>query len=153
MKGRKDQHVEVTILREGHEVRIPVEVSADGIVGLQPRSPAEYFTFATEKSSYVPAGIRHGSSPQGQRLILQAFLGSKAGMKQMGRLIAMSKAYGPRWVWQRFWEMTAFLIGLGGAEHFADPALDGGHVMFLLYEAIARKPANARCWSTRRWPA
>jgi regulator of sigma E protease len=148
VKGRKDQHVEVTILREGHEVRIPVEVSADGIVGLQPRSPAEYFTFATEKYTLlgsIPAGIRHGWQRLKDNVSSFKLLGSKAGMKQMGGLIAMSKAYGPRWVWQRFWEMTAFLsLALAVLNILPIPALDGGHVMFLLYEAIARKPANPK---------
>ncbi|MGV9011073.1 MAG: RIP metalloprotease RseP [Flavobacteriales bacterium] len=148
IKGRKDQHVEVTLLREGHEVRIPVEVNADGIVGLQPRSPSEYFTFATEKYtllSSIPAGVRHGWQRLKDNVSSFKLLGSKAGMKQMGGLIAMSKAYGPRWVWQRFWEMTAFLsLALAVLNILPIPALDGGHVAFLLYEAVARKPANPK---------
>ena len=57
-------------------------------------------------------------------------------------MVAMSKAYGPQWVWQRFWEMTAFLsLALAVLNILPIPALDGGHVVFLLYEALARKPA------------
>jgi regulator of sigma E protease len=145
VKGRKDQMVEVTLLREGHEVRIPVQVSEDGIVGLQPRSPGDYFTFATEKFSLlgcIPAGFQHGWQRLKDNVSSFKLLGSKAGMKQMGGLIAMGKAYGPHWVWQRFWEMTAFLsLALAVLNILPIPALDGGHVLFLLYEAVARRPA------------
>ena len=145
VKDRKGQRVEVTLLRSGHEVRVPVDVDAAGIVGLQPRSPSEYFTFATEKFSLlssIPAGIQYGWQRLKDNVSSFKLLGSTAGMKQMGGLIAMSKAYGPQWVWSRFWEMTAFLsLALAVLNILPIPALDGGHVVFLLYEAVARKPA------------
>ena len=145
VKDKKGQQVEVTLLRSGHQVRIPVEVDANGIVGLQPRSPAEYFTFTTERFTFwgsIPAGIAYGWQRLKDNVASFKLLGSKAGMKQMGGLVAMSKAYGPQWVWQRFWEMTAFLsLALAVLNILPIPALDGGHVVFLLYEALARKPA------------
>lgn len=148
VKNKRGQMVEVTLLREGHQVNIPVEVGEDGIVGLQPRSPAEYFTFETESYGLlasIPAGIKFGWQRLMDNINSFKLLGSKAGMKQMGGLIAMSKAYGPQWVWQRFWEMTAFLsLALAVLNILPIPALDGGHVVFLLYEAVARKPAPAK---------
>ena len=148
VKDRKGDLVEVTLLREGHTVQVPVHVDANGIVGLQPRSPSEYFTFATEKFSFlssIPAGIKYGWQRLMDNINSFKLLGSTAGMKQMGGLIAMSKAYGPHWVWQRFWEMTAFLsLALAVLNILPIPALDGGHVVFLLYEAVARKPASQK---------
>lgn len=148
VKGRKDQHVEVTLLREGHEVRVPVEVDENGIVGLQPRSPQEFFTFSKEDFTLlgsIPAGIKLGWQRLKDNVSSFKLLGSTAGMKQMGGLIAMSKAYGPHWDWNRFWEMTAFLsLALAVLNILPIPALDGGHVMFLLYEAVARKPASQK---------
>lgn len=148
VKNKKGQMVEVTLLREGHQVNVPVEVGEDGIVGLQPRSPAEYFKFETESYGFlasIPAGIKFGWQRLMDNINSFKLLGSKAGMKQMGGLIAMSKAYGPQWVWQRFWEMTAFLsLALAVLNILPIPALDGGHVVFLLYEAVARKPAPAK---------
>jgi regulator of sigma E protease len=148
VKGRKDQMVEVTLLRQGHEVRVPVEVDEDGIVGLAPKQPADYFKFATEKYTFlgsIPAGIKYGWQRLKDNISSFKLLGSKAGMKQMGGLIAMSKAYGPHWIWQRFWEMTAFLsLALAVLNILPIPALDGGHVVFLLYEAVARKPASQK---------
>lgn len=148
VKDKKDRQVEVTLLREGHQVRVPVKVDADGIVGLMPKPPADYFTLAKEEYGFfasIPAGISYGWQRLKDNVSSFKLLGSKAGMKQMGGLIAMSKAYGPQWVWQRFWEMTAFLsLALAVLNILPIPALDGGHVMFLLYEAVARKPANPK---------
>lgn len=148
VQGRKGQTVEVTLLREGHEVRVPVEVNEDGIVGLAPRSPKEYLTFATEHFGVlasIPAGISLGWDRLKKNASSFKLLGTKAGIKQMGGLGSMAKAYGPRWVWQRFWEMTAFLsLALAFLNILPIPALDGGHVVFLLYEAVARRPANQK---------
>jgi regulator of sigma E protease len=148
VKGRKEQHVEVTLLREGHEVRVPVEVDENGIVGLAPRPPKDFFKFATTNFSFfgsIPAGIKYGWQRLKDNVSSFKLLGSTAGMKQMGGLIAMSKAYGPHWIWQRFWEMTAFLsLALAVLNILPIPALDGGHVVFLLYEAVARRPASQK---------
>jgi regulator of sigma E protease len=148
VKDKKGEPVQVTLLREGHTVEVPVEVDANGIVGLQPRAPGEFFTYATETFSFlgsIPAGIKYGWQRLKDNVNSFKLLGSTAGMKQMGGLIAMSKAYGPHWIWQRFWEMTAFLsLALAVLNILPIPALDGGHVVFLLYEAIARKPANPK---------
>ena len=105
VKDKKGQQVQVTLLREGHQVQVPVDVDENGIVGLQPRSPSEYFTFATERYTLlgsIPAGIKYGWQRLKDNVSSFKLLGSKAGMKQMGGLISMSKAYGPVWVWQRF---------------------------------------------------
>ncbi len=141
----KDKHVEVTLLREGHEVRVPVDVDQQGIVGLVPRSPKDHLGFATEHYTFaqsIPAGVAYGWQRLKDNVSSFKLLGSKAGMKQMGGLISMSKAYGSVWDWHRFWEMTAFLsLALAFLNILPIPALDGGHVVFLLYEAVARKPA------------
>lgn len=148
VKDKKGKQVQVTLLREGHTVQVPVEVDANGIVGLQPRAPGDFFKYATETFSFfgsIPAGIQYGWQRLMDNINSFKLLGSSAGVKQMGGLIAMSKAYGPHWIWQRFWEMTAFLsLALAVLNILPIPALDGGHVVFLLYEAVARKPANPK---------
>jgi regulator of sigma E protease len=52
--------------------------------------------------------------------------------------------YGDVWIWERFWKMTAVLsLILGFMNLLPIPALDGGHVMFLLYEVVTgRKPSD-----------
>jgi regulator of sigma E protease len=129
-------------------VVIPVVVNDQGQVGLVPRDPKEFLK--TETQTYtllgsIPAGVAHGWQRMKDNVSSFKLLGSKSGLKQMGGLGSMAKAYGPRWIWSRFWEMTAFLsMALAFLNILPIPALDGGHVVFLLYEWVARRPANPK---------
>lgn len=69
---------------------------------------------------------------------------SKEGAKQLGGFATIGSIFPAEWNWHRFWEMTAFLsIILAFMNILPIPALDGGHVLFLLYEIIARrKPSD-----------
>jgi regulator of sigma E protease len=59
--------------------------------------------------------------------------------------IGIAQMYGPTWDWINFWTLTATLsLALALMNILPIPALDGGHVMFLLYEIITRKPVNER---------
>ena len=64
--------------------------------------------------------------------------------KGVGGFKAIFDIFPPIWNWQAFWTLTAFLsIMLGVLNLLPIPALDGGHVMFLLYEMVSgRKPAD-----------
>ena len=66
------------------------------------------------------------------------------GAKSLGGFGTIGSIFPKAWDWQRFWEMTAFLsIILAFMNILPIPALDGGHVLFLLYEIIARrKPSD-----------
>jgi regulator of sigma E protease len=69
----------------------------------------------------------------------------KDAHKEIGGFVSIGKAYGTSWDWQRFWSFTAFLsIVLAIMNILPIPALDGGHVMFLLYEVITRRKPNEK---------
>jgi len=60
---------------------------------------------------------------------------------QLGGFGAIGGMFGDKWNWHSFWYMTALLsLILAFMNLLPIPALDGGHVMFLIYEIIARKP-------------
>jgi len=67
---------------------------------------------------------------------------TKKGATSIGGFIAIGNIFPSTWSWQSFWGITAFLsIMLGFMNLLPIPALDGGHVMFTLYEMITgRKP-------------
>ena len=70
---------------------------------------------------------------------------SPAGASQIGGFGVIGSLFPSHWDWQRFWEMTAFLsIILAFMNILPIPALDGGHVMFLLYEMLTRRPPNQK---------
>lgn len=148
VQDRRGRMVEVTLLREGHTVIVPVQVDSTGRIGLDEVPASNYLE--TSRQEYgllasIPAGIRFGWQRMKDNVSSFRLLGTKSGIKQMGGLGSMANAYGKEWIWERFWGMTAFLsMALAFLNILPIPALDGGHVVFLLYEAIARRPANPR---------
>ncbi|MGB1307384.1 MAG: RIP metalloprotease RseP [Oceanihabitans sp.] len=72
------------------------------------------------------------------------YIFTKKGASQIGGFAAIGQMFPATWNWQAFWYLTAFLsIMLGVLNLLPIPALDGGHVMFLLYEMISgRKPGD-----------
>lgn len=68
---------------------------------------------------------------------------TKKGASSMGGFISIAKIFRPEWDWKSFWANTAFLsIMLGFMNLLPIPALDGGHVVFTLYEMITRRKPN-----------
>ncbi len=148
IKGKEARQVDVTVQREGHLVVVPVQLSEAGTVGLYSRSADTYLQTETKEYGLlasIPAGIKFGWQRMKDNVSSFRLLGTKSGIKQMGGLGSMAKAYGSKWIWSRFWEMTAFLsMALAFLNILPIPALDGGHVVFLLYEWVARRPAPAK---------
>jgi len=74
------------------------------------------------------------------------FRGEVPVEKSLGGPIAIAKKmYGGRWDWQRFWMTTALLsMILAFMNLLPIPALDGGHVVFLLVEMVTGKPLSER---------
>ena len=72
------------------------------------------------------------------------YIFTKQGAQSIGGFGAIGSLFPPKWNWLSFWEMTAFLsIILAIMNLLPIPALDGGHVMFLLWEVVTRrKPSD-----------
>ncbi|MCB0792549.1 MAG: RIP metalloprotease RseP [Flavobacteriales bacterium] len=144
----KGQQVGLTVLRGVDTVKVSVQVSDEGLIGVGNRPADRYFTFAHEKfglARSVPAGIQYGLATLGGYISSMKLLFSSSGVKQVGGFGAIGSLFAPHWDWQRFWEMTAFLsIVLAFMNILPIPALDGGHVMFLLYEMITRRQPNQK---------
>ena len=67
------------------------------------------------------------------------------GYEGVGGFISIGSIFPETWNWQAFWLLTAFLsIMLGILNLLPIPALDGGHVMFLLYEVITQRKPNEK---------
>jgi regulator of sigma E protease len=72
------------------------------------------------------------------------FRGNIKVKDSLGGFGTIAGMYGTEWIWERFWEMTAILsLILAFMNLLPIPALDGGHVMFLLYEVVTgQKPSD-----------
>lgn len=150
----KGEAVELTALRGADTVRVPLTISAEGVIGARPMGLdsliARGHAFRFEHESYnfitaVPAGISYGVETLGGYVRSLKLLFSRSGASQIGGFGAIGGLFSPTWDWQVFWNMTAFLsIILAFMNILPIPALDGGHVVFLLYEMVTGRPPNQR---------
>ena len=88
----------------------------------------------------IPAGIKYGWHVLTSYVDDMKYVFSAEGAKSLGGFGAIGSLFPPMWDWYMFWKMTAFLsIILAFMNILPIPALDGGHVLFLLYEMITRR--------------
>jgi regulator of sigma E protease len=87
-----------------------------------------------------PAGIKYGWNVLAGYVDDMKYVFTADGAKSLGGFGAIGSLFPPMWDWYMFWKMTAFLsIILAFMNILPIPALDGGHVLFLLYEMITRR--------------
>ena len=87
-----------------------------------------------------PAGVGYGWNVLASYVNDLKYVFTAEGAKSLGGFGAIGSLFPPVWDWYMFWKMTAFLsIILAFMNILPIPALDGGHVLFLLYEAITRR--------------
>lgn len=90
--------------------------------------------------SCIPAGCGYAMDMLGGYVSDLKYVASKEGAKSLGGFGAIGSMFPPVWDWYMFWMMTAFLsIILAFMNILPIPALDGGHVLFLIYEMIFRR--------------
>jgi regulator of sigma E protease len=88
----------------------------------------------------IPAGIKYGWNVLASYVDDMKYVFTAEGAKSLGGFGAIGSLFPPMWDWYMFWKMTAFLsIILAFMNILPIPALDGGHVLFLLYEMITRR--------------
>ena len=88
----------------------------------------------------IPAGIKYGFHVLASYVDDMKYVFTAEGAKSLGGFGAIGSLFPPMWDWYMFWKMTAFLsIILAFMNILPIPALDGGHVLFLLYEMITRR--------------
>ena len=92
-----------------------------------------------------PAGATHGIKVLRGYVDDMKYVFTKDGAKSVGSFGAIGSMFPAHWVWQRFWELTAFIsIILAFMNILPIPALDGGHVLFLLYEMVTRRKPSEK---------
>jgi regulator of sigma E protease len=148
MADRKGESVSITVERDGSMLDLLVQVGPEGTIGIGNRPPTAYFTLEHERyglAASIPAGIAYGVGTLKSYVSSLKLLFSRSGAGQIGGFGAIGNLFSATWNWQQFWNMTAFLsIVLAFMNILPIPALDGGHVMFLLYEMIFRRAPNQR---------
>jgi len=141
----------MNLLRNSNVINITVNPTAAGLLGVGSagRSASQIFDLKTVKYGFLksfPAGIAKGFKTIGDYLKQFKLLFSKhtKAYESLGGFITIGNIFPGVWDWQSFWNLTAFLsIILAVMNILPIPALDGGHVMFLLFEVVTgRKPSD-----------
>ncbi len=138
-----------TIVSERGGVRdtASVVLSPELKLGFTYQSLAELYKPVTIEYGFwesLPAGVVYGWDVLKGYVGDMRYLFSSDGAKQLGGFGAIGSLFPPVWDWYLFWKMTAFLsIILAFMNILPIPALDGGHVLFLVYEMVTgRKPSE-----------
>ncbi|RTZ02154.1 RIP metalloprotease RseP [Flavobacterium sp. RSP49] len=156
LEKNKNKTIAATVLRDEKEIKVPVVVSSKGELGITVGSlgmasleKLGYYKISKQEFGFlesIPVGITKGKDQlvgYGKQLKM-IFNPETKAYKQVGGFKAIFDIFPNTWSWEVFWNITALLsIMLGVMNLLPIPALDGGHVMFLLYEIISgKKPSD-----------
>jgi regulator of sigma E protease len=148
--------VSVDILRDGQTIPMQLNVDTDGKLGLQSGGSLEdveqlgYYDIVRKEyglgESVVVGYDKFTETVASYGVQLKKiFTPSTGAYKGVGGFKAIYSIFPAQWSWQAFWALTAFLsIMLGVLNLLPIPVLDGGHVVFLLYEMISGRAPNEK---------
>jgi len=136
-------------IRRGEEMQdITVTTTEAGILGVF-REAGNVLELSTKHYSFfeaIPAGIAKGWNTTSDYLkqFKLIFAKDTKAYESLGGFITIGSIFPDKWNWQSFWSLTAFLsLILAVMNILPIPALDGGHVMFLIFEVVTgRKPSD-----------
>ncbi len=157
LKHFKNQSVVLNVERNNQIIKVPVKVNENSKVGAILVDVAEedlekMGIVSIERKKYgffesFPAGVAMTFDKLNfyVRQFKMIFTPSTGGYKHIGGFKSMAKMFGDEWVWEDFWTRTAFLsVVLAFMNLLPIPALDGGHVVFTLYEMITRRAPSVK---------
>ncbi|MFN8256603.1 MAG: RIP metalloprotease RseP [Bacteroidales bacterium] len=147
IKQYKGQDVKIKVLRNSEESTFVVKVSDKGIAGIYNALDLEKeFGLKTLNYSFfeaIPAGITIGYQTISDQVKQLKLIPRHAD--QLGGFITIGKIFSKQWDWERFWNLTAMLsVMLAVLNLLPIPALDGGHVLFLLVEIVTRRKPSEK---------
>ncbi|MCM1348374.1 MAG: RIP metalloprotease RseP [Firmicutes bacterium] len=135
----------VTVERDGKLLKLPVTPSESGKLGFQLKHITDVYPTVTVSYGFFqsfPKGWENGTNMLSNYVGSMKHIFSKEGAQSIGGFGAIGDMFPDKWNWLSFWEITAFLsVALAFMNILPIPALDGGHVLFLLYEMIFRRQA------------
>lgn len=136
------------VLRDSEEVPIIAKIDAEKGLGVQFVSPKDIFGF-TRETYNLGESAKKGISNMNETMVSYAkslkYLFTKEGASQIGGLGSIGNLFPQQFTWVRFWSLTALLsIILAVMNILPIPALDGGHILFLLIEVVTGRQLPIR---------
>lgn len=142
----------LSLIRDGGMMDIRTFADVEKGIGIVFALPDKLFV--TEKQEYgllesIPAGVSEAYKQLVNYTDQLKYVATLEGAQSLGGLGTMGSLFPGSFDWRAFWGMTAFLsVILAVMNILPIPGLDGGHIVFLIYEAIAGRPPSIK-WQTR----
>ena len=140
--------IPITVLRDGKEIVMNTAIDDAGKLGIMLAPFTDVYETTTREYSLlesVPRGIKLGVEKLSSYVSQMKYVFTSEGVQQLGGFGAIGNIFPDAWDWELFWSVTAFLsVMLAFMNILPIPALDGGHVLFLLYEIITRRQPSEK---------
>lgn len=144
LKVKKDREITLSVLRNNEPVVLNAKVSPLGKLGFEVHSELKYETQKFGLLESMGKGTVKAFSFVAIQMkgFKKIFTGEIEVSKSLSGPIGMAQQFGGKWDWIRFWMLTGLIsMVLAFMNLLPIPALDGGHVLFLLYEIVVGKKA------------
>jgi regulator of sigma E protease len=140
--NKSNQSVQYVVERNQTRDTLNLILDAEGKMGVFPRNSIKISQIEISLGQSIVEGFSYGYWTLYDYVAQFKYVFTKKGASQLGGFGAIGSLFPDSWDWRAFWASTAFIsIILAFMNLLPIPALDGGHVMFLLYEMISgRKP-------------
>ncbi|HEX5111259.1 MAG TPA: RIP metalloprotease RseP [Saprospiraceae bacterium] len=149
LQENKGMPTRIGFVRLGEQMERTVNVDKNGKIGVGLKNVHQLGWTGIKEYSLaqaIPAGFTEGLEFMGDwfKGIAQLFRGHVKAKDSLGGFITITKLFDTSWNWQSFWRITAILSFILAIMNLLPiPALDGGHVMFLLWEVVTgKKPSD-----------
>jgi regulator of sigma E protease len=144
VKSNKSKEISITVLRGADTLTLNVKPDEKGTIGVQNEIKPEDLAIVSHKDygfgESIALGFSYGAGTLSDYITQFKFVFTAKGSTGIGGFGAIGGLFPTTWDWQVFWERTAFIsIILAFMNILPIPALDGGHVLFLIYEIISGK--------------
>jgi regulator of sigma E protease len=141
----RGKQVQVSVLRDGQSLQLTSKVDTSGIIGFRP----EVKKYEGQRTAYTfGSAVKYAFKDSWDVIYYnvigfgKVFSGEIKAQESVQSIVGIATLYGGTWEWGRFWKLTAMIsLILAFMNALPIPALDGGHMVFLIYEMITGKPA------------
>lgn len=144
----KGEDITIGFYRNNEYQEVGLRLPSDGKIGVFLKMPTEVFEVTHTDYNFIqaiPAGISYGCNYMVTYVKSLGTLFHKGGAQNLGGFGTLGSLFPERWNWYSFWNITAMLaLILAFMNIIPIPGLDGGHIIFTLWEMITRKKPSEK---------
>lgn len=147
LKNSAGKKIELLVERESQQLKLHPTVNGEGKIGIYPEFllQSSKHTLSFGEAFWKGAGDALSVIPNQIQGFSRIFKGHISAGNAVSGPVGLAQMYGKSWDWERFWGLTGLLsMGLAFMNALPIPALDGGHVLVLLYEMITRRKPSEK---------